>query len=240
MNSPPLDPQTTATTVTDPTTTTCEGGSQYQYINGKCAVLVNFDDLCEGYSRPLHCDIPSGYKGLDWSGIHLINPQMVPPSDYNIFANSGYTYGVTSEPYVAYSGNPITITVPAGSSFSAIGVQATAAWNVGLNVVFEGYIGSIVGPTHAVVLGHPHDGPTYIDLDSNGFNGLEQLKITTYGGINAGFGNTGFHVVFDDFILFVETGSTQTTSTADPSMNTTTTDAATTTVRSLFVFRCTL
>eukprot|EP00804_Cyclotella_cryptica_P009044 CCRYP_003138-RA/>CCRYP_003138-RA protein AED:0.11 eAED:0.11 QI:878/1/1/1/1/1/2/126/274 len=168
-----------------------EGGLQYEAVDGICAVIIDFDDLlCD------QCVIPNGYRALNWDNMWVLN-------GVTHWTPSGYTYGVTSEPNVAYGAWAYPASVLAiEETFSIMGLQITAAWNIGLNVVFQGFTDGEEVASYEVTLGNPADGPTYIDLNSEGFQSLTELKITTYGGTNAGYNGGGEHFAMDDLILF--------------------------------------
>ena len=71
--------------------------------------------------------------------------------------------------------------------FSVAGFQATAAYNKGLNVPVESFddSGNLIG-SYQTILEDPRFAPTFIDLRQEGnFEGLHELKITSFGGTNA-------------------------------------------------------
>lgn len=166
-----------------------EGGLKYEAVDGICAVIIDFDDLCD------HCSIPDGYRAVNWDNMSVLNAVNFPPS--------GYVYGMTSEPNVAFGpyANPASV-LAIEETFSVLSLQVTAAWNIGLNVLFQGFADGEEVASYELTSGDPADGPTFIDLNSEGFKSLTELKITSYGGTNAGYPGMGDHFAMDDLILF--------------------------------------
>jgi len=140
--------------------------------------------------------IPNGYRGLNWGNVKVVHRSRHP--------RSGYEYGTVSGDYVAcnYGGSPCSIS--STTPFSVAGFQATAAWRLGLNVLVESFddSGNLID-SYQTTLGHPHNGPTSIDLRQEGnFEGLTKLKITSSGGTYLGLGKFDTRLAIGNMIVY--------------------------------------
>eukprot|EP00584_Thalassiosira_punctigera_P019069 CAMPEP_0172574454 /NCGR_PEP_ID=MMETSP1067-20121228/136711_1 /TAXON_ID=265564 ORGANISM="Thalassiosira punctigera, Strain Tpunct2005C2" /NCGR_SAMPLE_ID=MMETSP1067 /ASSEMBLY_ACC=CAM_ASM_000444 /LENGTH=288 /DNA_ID=CAMNT_0013367083 /DNA_START=170 /DNA_END=1036 /DNA_ORIENTATION=+ len=154
---------------------------------------IGFEDVSTttGYAI-----IPNGYHGLNWKNVWVMHRSRDP--------GSGYEHGIVSGDYVAFNNVGKPCSISSTTPFSIAGFQATAASHMGLNVLVESFDdgGNRIG-RYATTLGHPRDGPTFIDLRREGnFEGLYKLKITTSGGTDAGLGGVWRELAIDDLRVY--------------------------------------
>ncbi|BAY29663.1 hypothetical protein NIES2107_15070 [Nostoc carneum NIES-2107] len=147
------------------------------------AVVLDFDDL------PGDIDwIQNGYKGFKWNNFAYLN-------SVNYDNQSGYKNGTVSNPNVAFnsSGDPASISINSGQ-FDFNSAYLTGAWNNGLNIQVEGLFQGITKYSRTINVGSTS--PTLFNFN---FLGIDNLKFTSYGGINAGYNGGGTHFVLDNF-----------------------------------------
>ena len=123
--------------------------------------LLDFDTgLTDGAA------IPNGYGGLNWDNFRALNADSYVPS--------GYQNGTVSHPFVALNENPdfvadvATISSPAPFDFNS--VYLTGAWNDGLQILVQGYIGATL--TYSQTVTTSYYSPTLFDANYLGVNGV--------------------------------------------------------------------
>ncbi|MBW4450209.1 MAG: PEP-CTERM sorting domain-containing protein [Spirirestis rafaelensis WJT71-NPBG6] len=148
------------------------------------AVVVTFDDL-PGFAD----SIPQGYAGLNWDNFDSLNPVVFDAQ------SSGYGNGTVSTPNVAFNafGDPAAISVNSGK-FDFNSTYLTGAWNNGLNILVEGFLGGQSLYSKTVIVNSTS--PTLLNFD---FLGIDNLKFTSFGGTNAGYDGDGTHFAMDNF-----------------------------------------
>jgi hypothetical protein len=147
------------------------------------AVVVTFDDIPNsGYGSP----ISNGYAGLNWDNFGVLNTLNIP---------SGYQNGTVSKSNIAYNGAGYSalINLAGGGTFDFNSTYLTAAWNNGLNILVEGFLG--VNTLYSTIVNVDTTSPTKFDFN---FLGIDQLKFTSYGGSNAGYNGSGTHFAVDN------------------------------------------
>jgi hypothetical protein len=92
------------------------------------ATTVLFDNVCSS-----DCYIPAGYGGLDWSNFIV--------KDASLDQDSGYFRGLVSGDFVAFNGAADPAAFLNGTPFDFVSTYLTAAWNTGLNITVEGFLG---------------------------------------------------------------------------------------------------
>lgn len=98
-----------------------------------CSTFLTFDTLTTSSS----VSVPSGYGGLDWGNLYLIN---------GLSYTAGYGIGDLSPPYSTYNGasNPGTITSHvAGSTFTFCSFYSAAAWENQTTLTIVGSAGGV-------------------------------------------------------------------------------------------------
>lgn len=156
---------------------------------------INFD----GLTTARFLSIDDDYSGFKWSGFNVIQRRY--------YAESGYNYGATSGRYVAfYTAGDSSIrsgSISSAVPFSVAGFHATAAWSTGVIVLVEAFDdnGSPMG-SHQTTLGDPQNGPIFIDLRGESFQGLYELKISSYSGNSMGLRGDGPYLAIDDLLVY--------------------------------------
>ena len=146
------------------------------------AAILTFDDIPGGLAP-----VPNGYGGLNWDQFNVHDKQL---------PGTGYFNGVVSGTHVAYNNNGALATV-LGGLFNFNAAYLTGAWNNGLNVKVDGYVGPTQIYTKTTLVNV--SGPTLVNFN---FVGIDRLVFTSFGGTpdpiaaNSGSGN---HFVMDDF-----------------------------------------
>ncbi|MGO9243654.1 MAG: PEP-CTERM sorting domain-containing protein [Verrucomicrobiia bacterium] len=150
--------------------------------------LVTFDDL-PAVAR----DIASGYQGLTWSNLWVMNGFLIA----NDVGTNGYYYGMVSPSNVAYNagGNPAEI--DSATNFNFFSAYLTGAWNSNLNIEVEGFNGA--KEIYDTVVAASATNPTlftfnYLDID--------RLYFDSYGGQSAGFTDGGGVIFVMDNFMF--------------------------------------
>jgi hypothetical protein len=146
----------------------------------RCAgAILGFDDLSPNVA------VPNGYGGLTWNEVFVHNRE---------FSPSGYYNGVVSGTHAAYNVSENIATVM-GSLFNFNSAYLTGAWNNGLNVRADGFVGATQIFTRTVQVNT--SGPTLVNFN---FVGVDRVVFTSFGGTLApGVSGSGTHFVMDDF-----------------------------------------
>lgn len=148
------------------------------------AVVATFDDL------PNTIDwIPNGYQGFNWNNFAYVNPVGFGLS------GTGYDYGTVSSPNVAFNnaGNPASVSVASGQ-FDFKSAYLTGAWRNGLNILVEGFLGGVSKYSQTVTVNSTS--PTKFSFN---YLGIDNLRFTSSGGVNAGYGSSNRQFALDNF-----------------------------------------
>ncbi|MEN6335331.1 MAG: PEP-CTERM sorting domain-containing protein [Phycisphaerales bacterium] len=144
---------------------------------------VTFDDISGDR-------VPAGYAGLNWNNFYVQDGTTMP-------LTSGYYNGIVSPKNVAFNGlaQPAEIL---GTSFDLGGLYLSGAWNAGLNVNIEGYLGSDLLYSRTVVVNTT--APTWTTLN---FLGVDRVRFSSYGGTDYDHGDGwgGEQFVADNMIF---------------------------------------
>ena len=146
------------------------------------AVTLDFEGIGS------YVPIPNGYGMLNWQNFWVVDPVregLVP---------SGYVNGIVSGTHVAYNAfaDPASI-LQTTSPIVLHSTYLTGAWNNGLSIRADGYLGGILKYTKTVtVSAFDHT------LVSYEFINVDRVQWTSWGGVNAGFGGSGTHFAMDD------------------------------------------
>lgn len=109
--------------------------------------------------------------------------------------NTGYCRGLVSGTRTGYLSGTTNLTNPGLGNFDFVSGWVTAAWRNGLNANFTGLLGGSIIYTRNIT-GLNDDFPTLFNF---GFNNIDTLRITTFGGVDAGTPGGGTHIAMDDF-----------------------------------------
>jgi hypothetical protein len=113
--------------------------------------------------------------------------------DTSSYQNSGYTNGVVSGQYVAYNGYGTDASLSSLSSFLFTGAYFTGAWNDGLSITVNGFLGGVATMSKTFVVDSL--APTW---QSFGWN-VDSLSFSSTGGVDHGYGGGGNHFAMDNF-----------------------------------------
>lgn len=159
------------------------------------ATVLTFDTLA-----PDSREIPGGYAGLVWNNMFTVNP------DTNeAFEGSSYANGRKSLSNVAYNSGGDAATVLAGAQpFTLDDGYFTAAWNNGLTLTVEGFVGgSVAAFTRTVTLNVA--GPSLLSF---GWTGLTAVRFLSSGGTEApGVKGQGTQFVLDNLRVNTSIGA---------------------------------
>jgi hypothetical protein len=105
----------------------------------------------------------------------------------------GYKNGTVSGNYVALNlfANPASLS--SLSSFLFTGAYFTGAWNNGLNITVNGFLGGVATMSKSFVVDSL--APTW---QSFGWN-VDSLSFSSAGGVSQGYGGSGAHFAMDNF-----------------------------------------
>jgi hypothetical protein len=145
------------------------------------AQVVNFDSGLTSESL-----IPNSYAGLNWDNFFAL--------DTSTYQASGYVNGTVSPNFVAYNGFGNPATFSSASPFTFNSAYLTSAWNDGLNVVVDAYLGSTLVHSASFMLNTA--GPV---LKTFNWGNIDSVVFTTSGGVpNPAFGGAGTQLAMDN------------------------------------------
>jgi hypothetical protein len=150
------------------------------------ATTLTFDDLpTPGISGSA---VPTVYGGLNWSNFYYVD------SANNSYNPSGYQAGMVSPRNVAFNAyaNPAAAS---DGQFTLNSAYFTGAWNDGLNIHADGYLGgNIIDSADFLV------NSTVPILHTFNWSGIDKVQFSSSGGVlHPGYSNGGKHFVIDDF-----------------------------------------
>lgn len=132
-------------------------------------------------------DFDSGYLGggFSWNNFGVLYTAGRAPS--------GYVNGTVSRNYVAFNNNGAQASLSSFSSFVFNGAYFTGAWNNGLNITVNGFLGGVQ------TLSETFQVNTRAPLWKAFGWTVDQLTFSSAGGASAGFGGGGTHFAMDNF-----------------------------------------
>ncbi len=152
------------------------------------AELLTFDSITTLDAR----GIPVGYGGLVWSNFWVANASQLG------LIPSGYENGLVSPAYVAFNpgGNPATMSVAAGSTFTLNSGYFTGAWNDGLQIEAIGTLlgGAVFDKTFTV----DTSGPSF---ETFGGQAVDSVEFIATGGTNHGYNGQGTYFALDNLTI---------------------------------------
>lgn len=143
--------------------------------------LLTFDDLPGSVGV-----IMNGYGGLQWQYFRYVNATQA-------YIVSGYHNGIVSPDTVALNsaGNPAQLT---GGVFNLNSAYLTGAWNDGLQVEVQGFVGVTLSYDNTYTVSTA--GPILINFD---YVGVDEVNFISSGGTNHGFpGGNGTQFAMDN------------------------------------------
>jgi hypothetical protein len=155
------------------------------------AVVITFDDLPATPPPGGGTSIPSGYAGFAWNNF-----------DYETVMNnlalnpSGYLNWMVSPGNVAFNGAG-TPALFSGTAFNLMSAYLTGAWNDGLNLEVQGFVGALlVYDNHYTV---NSTAPTLINFN---YLGVDEVNFISSGGTAHGYaGGAGQQFVLDNLTV---------------------------------------
>lgn len=109
-------------------------------------------------------------------------------------ANSGYGHGTVSGTHVAFNNSGMDASLYSMSSFLFTGAYFTGAWNDGLSITVNGFLGGVATLSKTFVVDSL--APTW---QSFGWN-VDRLTFSSAGGVDhAGYSGDGNHFAMDNF-----------------------------------------
>jgi hypothetical protein len=147
--------------------------------------VIGFDDL--PFKATGGYPIPNSYGGFQWQNFDYLN------AVFSIVNPSGYLNGMVSQDYVIYNvgGQPAQII---GGTFNLNSAYLTGAWNDGLQVEVQGFIGVTLVYDNTYTVNAT--GPTLINFN---YLGVDEVNFISSGGSpHPGFTHNGTMVVLDN------------------------------------------
>jgi hypothetical protein len=109
-------------------------------------------------------------------------------------SNSGYGHGAVSGTHVAYNSGGSAASLSSLSSFLFTGAYFTGAWNDGLSITVNGFLGGVATLSKTFVVDSL--APTW---QTFGWN-VDRLSFSSAGGVDhAGYAGSGTHFALDNF-----------------------------------------
>ncbi len=106
---------------------------------------------------------------------------------------SGYKSGTVSGNFVAYNAYGSPASLSSLSSFLFTGAYFTGAWNNGLSITVNGFLGGVATLSKTFVVDSL--APTW---QTFGWN-VDSLSFSSLGGVDQGYGASGTHFAMDNF-----------------------------------------
>lgn len=131
------------------------------------------------------------YGGFNWLNMYVVDGATEYPSPD--FLGSGYENGVVSGSQVAFNGFAEVTMISSDKNFDFYSAYFVAAWNNGLNVTIEGYNDGALAYTKNITV--DTTGPENFCFN---FIDIDQLRLSSWGGNDAGLGGEGTHFAMDD------------------------------------------
>jgi len=137
--------------------------------------ILTFDDL--SWSGYYYEQIPNGYGGLQWNNFFVLNTAQ----ELSSFGRNGEVNGVVSPPNVAFNGEGTAAFISDGS-FNLNSAYLMAAWNDGLQVEVQGFVGAtlIYDNTYTVST----LGSTLVNFN---YLGVDEVNFISSGGVPHGY-----------------------------------------------------
>jgi hypothetical protein len=160
------------------------------------AQTITFDDLnpstLPGATVPYEAPIPNGYASLQWNNVWVLD---VPQNLQADPGATGYKNGLVSGNNVAFNdrGNPASIS---GGAFNLNSAYLTAAWNNGLQVEVQGFVGTTLTYDNTYTLN-----ATGSSLITFNYFDVDDVDFISSGGTSAGYLGKGTQFAMDDLAI---------------------------------------
>ena len=160
------------------------------------AQTITFDDLNPatlpgGDGTGFEAPIPSLYDGLQWDNFWVMNATTL----YAQYGNNGYYNGLQSANNVAYNGAGNSAAFSAGA-FNLDSAYLTAAWNNGLHVEVQGFVGTTLTYDNTYTL----NTTSATAIHFNYFD-VDEVNFIASGGVSAGYDGGGTQFAMDNLII---------------------------------------
>jgi PEP-CTERM motif len=155
-------------------------------IAGSAQQTITFDNLPSSAASP----ITNGYAGFQWTGFEYMDSRNEP--------GTGFANGTVSLYNIAFNqgGNPANFS--SSIPFTLESADLTGAWNNGLHVEVQGFMGATLAYDHTYTVNAT--GPTLINFN---FTGVNEVNLISSGGTSAGYAGVGTEFVMDNLIVAV-------------------------------------
>jgi hypothetical protein len=151
-------------------------------VTTNIGILITFDDLT-GTELP----VPAGYNNLTWNNFYYLD-------GLTYGSASGYTAGLESDPNDAYNGYGTNATITSTVPFGLASAYMTGAWNDGLQVEVQGYVGGSLTYDNTYTLNAT--APTFVTFN---YSGVTEVQFISSGGtVHSGYGGSGEQFVMDN------------------------------------------
>ena len=161
------------------------------------AQTITFDDLnpatLPGGDGVSAAPIPNGYGGIQWANFWVLNAAL----QYSQFGNNGYHIGLVSTNNVAFNdrGTSAAFSVTSGA-FNFDSAYLTPAWNNGLHVEVQGFVGTTLTYDNTYTLNTTS--ATLINFD---YLGVDKVNFIASGGVSAGYDGAGTQFAMDNLTI---------------------------------------
>jgi hypothetical protein len=142
------------------------------------AQFLDFEDLPEAIAP-----VPNGYGGFDWSNMYTIFRGAWTNSGYNNMDGNRAVLNGFAEMAITSSGSPFNFT----------SAMIGAAWNNGLTVRVSGLLNGVTLFSESIIV-DTNSAPVHFF----NFTGINELRFSSSGGVNAGLDGSGEHFVMDN------------------------------------------
>lgn len=135
--------------------------------------------------------IPNGYGGLNWDNFYALDA-------VNYYLNpSGYLAGMVSPDFVAFNAYADPAAFSSPIPFNFISAYLTGAWNDGLNIQVQGFLGATLMYDQTVVVNAT--GPTLFNFN---YLGVDRVYFQSSDGTpHDGYSGSGGHFAMDNLTV---------------------------------------
>lgn len=137
--------------------------------------ILTFDDI--SWTGSVYEQMPIGYGGVQWNNFAVLNTAQ----ELSTYGRNGEVNGVVSPNNVAFNLYGTAAFISDGS-FNLNSAYLMAAWNDGLQVEVQGFVGSTLTYDHTYSVGT--QGSTLINFN---YLGVNEVNFISSGGVPHGF-----------------------------------------------------
>jgi hypothetical protein len=154
--------------------------------------IITFDDLdpatLPGGDAVYEAPIPNGYGGLQWNNFWVLNVPLQSVA-------SGYQQGLISPNNLAFN-NRANPAMFSDGLFNLNSAYLTAAWNDGLHVEVQGFVGAMMVYDNTYIVNTT--GPTFVNFN---YLGVNAVNFISSGGVPHGYAGVGTHFAMDNMSI---------------------------------------